>query len=390
MRIRFLIILHLVLLSALWSCKASRHLTSSAPLTMTEEAYVVNYKDIAIEEMKRTGIPASITLAQGMIESDYGRSTLAREANNHFGIKCHSGWTGPTVYHHDDRRNECFRKYSRAEDSFYDHSDFLKSGSRYSFLFNYSNTDYKAWAHGLKKAGYATNPDYANMLIRKIEEKSLFNYDSGNKSTGLAQKRQQPVKEPSAIQDTDKTSIPFSSVNMVGMDNAERKDNTEKTEKTINKVNTSTPPSVSSTANRTDSVIPVIRENPVNERNQVAARVPRVMENNRIRYIVVKDGDTREKLEEEFQLLKWELSNYNDLSVDFTLSAGQILYLQPKKDKAEPGKEFHNTAAGDTMYMISQKYGVKLKSLYKMNRMEENTEPEAGSKIWLRSIKPVN
>ena len=390
MRIRFLIILHLVLLSALWSCKASRHLNSSAPLTLTEEAYVVNYKDIAIEEMKRTGIPASITLAQGMIESDYGRSTLAREANNHFGIKCHSGWTGPTVYHHDDRRNECFRKYSRAEDSYYDHSDFLKSGSRYSFLFNYSNTDYKAWAHGLKKAGYATNPDYANMLIRKIEEKSLYNYDSGNKSTGLAQKRQQPVKEPSAIQDTDKTSIPFSSVNMVGMDNAERKDNTEKTEKTINKVNTSTPPSVSSTANRTDSVIPVIHENPVNERNQVAARVPRVMENNRIRYIVVKDGDTREKLEEEFQLLKWELSNYNDLSVDFTLSAGQILYLQPKKDKAEPGKEFHNTAAGDTMYMISQKYGVKLKSLYKMNRMEENTEPEAGSKIWLRSIKPVN
>jgi LysM repeat protein len=387
MRIRFLIILHIVLLSALWSCKASRHLTTSAPLTLTEEAYVVNYKDIAVEEMKRTGIPASITLAQGMIESDYGRSTLAREANNHFGIKCHSGWTGPTVYHHDDRRNECFRKYSKAEDSFYDHSDFLKSGSRYSFLFNYSNTDYKAWARGLKKAGYATNPDYANMLIRKIEEKSLYNYDTGNKSTGPAQKRQQPVKEPSAIQDTDKASIPFSSVNMVGMDNAERTDKTEKTGKPVNTANAST---ASGTSNRTDSVIPVIRENPVNERNQVAARVPRVMENNHIRYIIVKDGDTREKLEEEFQLLKWELSKYNDLSVDFMLTAGQILYLQPKKEKAEPGKEFHNSAEGDTMYLISQKYGVKLKSLYKLNRMEENTEPEAGSKIWLRSIKPVN
>ncbi len=124
--------------------------------------------------MKRTGIPASITLAQGMIESDYGRSTLAREGNNHFGIKCHNDWTGPTIRHHDDRRNECFRKYKHVEDSYYDHSDFLKTGSRYSFLFDLPSTDYKGWAKGLKKAGYATDPDYANMLIRKIEEEQII------------------------------------------------------------------------------------------------------------------------------------------------------------------------------------------------------------------------
>jgi len=339
MRVRFLFVLPLIFITALYSCKASKHITSTSTNSLTEETYIDNYKNIAVSEMKRTGIPASITLAQGMIESDYGRSTLAREANNHFGIKCHSDWSGPKVYHHDDRRNECFRKYSKPEDSFYDHSEFLKSGSRYSFLFDLSSTDYKAWAKGLKKAGYATNPDYANMLIRTIEEKNLHYYDNGYKFEASSPVKQLPVKQTTVIQDTDKNLTPVS---------------------------------------------------PVNENNMVAARLPRVMENNNLRYIVVRDGDTREKLEEEFQLLRWELSKYNELSSDFKITPGQILYLQPKREKAEAGKEFYNTTEGDTMYTISQMYGIKLKSLYKMNRMQEESEPEPGSTIWLRNIKPVN
>jgi LysM repeat protein len=274
-----------------------------------------------------------------MIESDYGRSSLAREANNHFGIKCHSDWTGQKIYHHDDRRNECFRKYSRAEDSYYDHSEFLRTGSRYRFLFGLTYTDYKGWAHGLKKAGYATNPDYANMLIRTIEEKNLHYYDTDYKSSVAVQTKPLPVKDSSRIQEESKTPVPV---------------------------------------------------NPVNENNQVAARVPRIMENNNLRYIVVRDGDTREKLEEEFQLLHWELPRYNELGSNFKISQGQILYLQPKRDKAEAGKEFHNSAEGDTMYLISQLYGIKLKSLCKMNRMEEDSIPQPGSKIWLRNIKPLN
>ena len=119
------------------------------------------------------------------------------------------------------------------------------------------------------------------------------------------------------------------------------------------------------------------------------ATVPRIMENNRIQYIIVKDGDTKEKIENEFQLLKWELPKYNELENDFSLVPGQILYLQPKRDKAEPGKEYYNAAEGDTMYSISQQFGIKLKKLYEMNRMEEGTEPEAGRKIWFRNIKPV-
>jgi LysM repeat protein len=339
MRIRCLQFLPLILVTILISCKASKHIIPTSSLPANENAYIQTYKDIAVSEMKRTGIPASITLAQGMIESDEGRSSLAREANNHFGIKCHNDWTGGKVYHDDDRKNECFRKYSRPEDSYYDHSDFLKSVPRYNFLFSLAPTDYKGWAHGLKKAGYATNPEYDNMLIRKIEEKNLHYYDTDYKTAPVAQKNQVPVKKTTAIQDTGRIIIPAARVD---------------------------------------------------ENNLVVAHVPRVMENNKLKYIIVRDGDTKEKIEEEFQLLGLELSRYNDLKNDFTISPGQILYLQPKKDKAEAGKEYYTSVEGDTMYLISQRYGIKLKSLYKMNRMQEDSEPAPGSMIWLRNLKPPN
>lgn len=340
MRIRFPLILQLILIIVLYSCKASKHITSSSGLIVSENAYIQTYKDIAVSEMNRTGIPASITLAQGMIESDAGRSTLAREANNHFGIKCHNDWSGPKVYHDDDRRNDCFRKYAKPEDSFYDHSDFLKTGSRYSFLFNLPSTDYKAWAHGLKKAGYATNPDYDNMLIRKIEEENLHYYDTEHKTAQVEQMKQEPVREIPAVRDTGRHTVPVSPVNV-------------------------------------NNVVVVVHAS-------------RVMENNGLRYIIVRDGDEREKIEDEFQLLRWELPRYNDIGKDFTLSPGQILYLQAKKDKAEPGKEFYTTVDGDNMYQISQRYGIKLKSLYRMNRMQEESEPAPGTIIWLRDVKPLN
>jgi LysM repeat protein len=335
---RFLFILQLVLITGLFACRVYKPVVSTSGPGQNSVDYINRYKDLAVQEMKRTGIPASITLAQGMIESDYGHSRLAIEANNHFGIKCHNDWKGPVIKHHDDKRNECFRKYSKPEDSFYDHSDFLKSGSRYSSLFNIDPTDYKEWARGLKKAGYATNSDYANMLIRKIEENNLWYFDRGYKSAGLPPEK--AVSGGTSVKNQDLVS-----------------------EKSVTRID---------------------------ENIEVSARVPRVMENNRIQYIIVKDGDTREKLEKEFQLLKWELPKYNELNYDFSIFPGQILYLQPKRNKAEPGKEYYNTVEGDTMYLISQRYGIKIKSLYEMNRMEERTEPEAGMKIWLRSPKPVN
>ncbi len=339
MQSRLFLILQLALLSCLFSCKAYKPLVSTSTPDQSVQDYINSYKDLAINEMNRTGIPASITLAQGIIESDCGRSRLAREANNHFGIKCHDDWTGPTIRHNDNRRNECFRKYSNPEYSFDDHSDFLKSASRYSFLFNFSSTDYKAWAHGLKKAGYATNPDYANMLIRTIEGNNLGYYDRGYNAGNQQPQKYIVPKESLKIQSADSTikALPTSNGNIA-----------------------------------------------------VLARVPRIMENNRVKYIIVKDGDTREKLENEFQLLKWELPKYNELKSDFLLVPGQILYLQPKRERAEPGKEYYISSDGDTMYLISQRYGIKVKRLYEMNRMEDGKEPEAGKKIWLRSIKPVD
>ena len=145
---------------------------------ITYEQYINKYKDLAIKEMKRTGIPASITMAQALLESGAGNSTLAKKSNNHFGIKCHSDWKGKKVYYDDDRRNECFRKYRTVYDSYIDHSNFLTRKGRYAKLFTLKTTDYKGWAHGLKKAGYATDPRYAHRLIKIIEDYKLYQLDS--------------------------------------------------------------------------------------------------------------------------------------------------------------------------------------------------------------------
>jgi len=140
--------------------------------------YVLQYKDIAMSNMKTYGIPASIILAQGILESGAGRGRLAENANNHFGIKCHADWLGDSVNHDDDSSQECFRKYNRASESFKDHALFLTSRGRYSALFELDKDDYKAWAKGLRKAGYATDPKYPDKLISYIERYDLAQYDA--------------------------------------------------------------------------------------------------------------------------------------------------------------------------------------------------------------------
>ena len=154
------------------------------------QKYIQEYQNIAVNHMYEYGIPASIKLAQGILESSYGTSKLAKESNNHFGIKCHKDWTGSVVFHDDDEKGECFRKYDFVKDSYLDHSLFLKNKERYSNLFNLDKNDYKNWAKGLKKAGYATNPDYANKLIHLIETYNLSYYD--NKDLELTQKEDLP------------------------------------------------------------------------------------------------------------------------------------------------------------------------------------------------------
>jgi LysM repeat protein len=341
------LILLLLILSGHYSCRVARPLATAPSGDVSASSYISKYKDLAISEMKRTGVPASITLAQGMLESDYGRSSLARLGNNHFGIKCHGDWNGQTIRQHDDRRNECFRKYSSSEASFYDHSDFLKSGSRYRFLFDLDPMDYKAWAHGLKKAGYATNPEYATLLIRKIEENNLDDLDRLNTSSISKANENITVKDKVEVREE------------AGSDNL--------------------PVSAGSGSNDRSMI-----QGETITFGEVLARTPRIMENNRVQYIIVKDGETREQIEKEFQLLRWELPRYNDLKDNFVTVPGQILYLEPKREKAESGFESHTVMQGETMHTISQKYGIRLKSLLGMNKIDEGEEPSPGQKVLLK------
>ena len=284
---------------------------------MSREDYISTYASLAMREMSRVGIPASITLAQGCLESDNGNSRLAVVANNHFGIKCHE-WDGKKIYHDDDHRNECFRVYASVYESYLDHSMFLSSKGRYTFLFDLNSDDYKGWARGLKKAGYATARNYASMLIGIIEDNELYRYDrqvlSGNFEEG------------------EMTDLPSGYASASRVSRASRE----------------------------------------------------IMLNNNVEYVRVEPGDTPESLRDELDLYKNELFRYNDLEKDVELEPGQVIYLQPKRRKAASGNEIHVVEKGETLYDISQIYGVKLKSLYRYNQLVEGEEVPAGTRIYLR------
>ncbi|MDA3892833.1 MAG: glucosaminidase domain-containing protein [Salinivirgaceae bacterium] len=301
--------------------------SAAAQQKLSRTEYINQYKGIAIKEMKRTGVPASITMAQGILESENGNSSLAVKANNHFGIKCHNDWTGKTIRHDDDKRNECFRKYKNAELSFKDHSEFLSKHQRYAFLFAYKTTDYKSWARGLKKAGYATHPKYDKLLIRIIEENLLYTLDD---------RKYKPVKH----QDERIEPIP------------ELADNVDDYE-----------------------------INPFGNK---------VKTYNRIDYVIVEDGDTYESIAKEQEVMPWQIIKYNELPSGAELIPDTKIYLQPKRRKAPVGYKYHTISAGENMYIISQKYGVKLKHLYRLNNFDYGREPEIGYTLSLRKKKKKN
>ena len=278
---------------------------------LTRQEYIDTYKDDAIREMQRTGIPASITLAQGILESGDGNSPLAVYGKNHFGIKCHSDWKGKTMRIDDDKKNECFRKYNDVYDSYRDHSDFLTTRGRYSFLFDLKVTDYKGWAKGLKKAGYATHPKYASMLIDLIEQHKLYQYDSYGKVPPRKIKRHRNSK---ALAGT----------------------NVERTIKL----------------------------------------------HNNIKYVRAKEGDTYYSITQDYDMNLWQIYKYNDLNKGDVLNEGDVIYLQPKRNKGK--EDFHVVESGETMREISQQFGVKLKKLYKYNNLIIGTQPNVGDKVYLR------
>lgn len=267
------------------------------------EDYIKKYRELAVDEMKKYHIPASITLAQGLLESGAGQSTLARKSNNHFGIKCGSDWNGKTVRHDDDARGECFRAYKHPKQSYEDHSKFLAGRPRYASLFKLKITDYKGWARGLKKAGYATNPRYADQLIDIIE---LYDLDKYDKKGGLKW----------------------------------------------------------------------MKENPNPHQPYIA---------NELLYIIVRAGDSWKSISKEFDISQKKLRKYNDLYKGYALQVGDIIYLEEKNKRADKEHIIHVLRAGESMHSISQKYGVRLKNLYKLNKMDaEDPSPEVGTILRLR------
>ena len=297
---------------------------------MTRQEYIDKYKDAAIQYMKTHGIPASITLAQGCLESADGNSDLAVKANNHFGIKCHNDWKGPTYYKKgDDPGKSCYRKYRNASESFKDHSDFLRYGQRYAFLFDLEITDYKGWSHGLKKAGYATDPKYAQKLIKIIEDYRLYSFD----------------QELSAKAEENRNILPPSP----------------------------------------NEIMKVMELNPA--RTSLLYKYSRnrtIYQRNGVPYILAGDMDTYESLAEEYNLFTKELLRYNDLKNPVDLVPGTVVYLQRKKAKAQKHMEIHIAVDGDTYYDIAQKYGVRMKKLFKYNDYRDGDILHTGDEIFLR------
>ncbi len=296
---------------------------SQSPMTIQE--YIETYRTIAMQEMRRYGVPASIKLAQGILESGFGNSELALKANNHFGIKCH-GWHGRGYLYDDDALNECFRKYANPVESFLDHTQFLRSRPRYAFLFDLSPTDYSAWAHGLRTAGYATNPNYPAKLIRVIEEYNLAEYDRW------------------AMDMTADLPPSVLSIEGYAMVNSDSLRSYDFTPVTIG-------PRVEST-------------------------------NNRIRYVVARRGDSPESLARELDMRPWQIIRYNELEDGQQILAGQFIYLQPKRRRG--AFDYHDVRTGETMYIISQQYGIRLDQLYRRNAMEQGEQPVPGQRLLLR------
>ncbi len=297
----------------------------SAQKKSPQDIYIEKYSALAVEEMIRTGVPASITLAQGLLESGYGLSELAVKGNNHFGIKCHNTWKGARVFHDDDRKGECFRKYDSPEQSYRDHSDFLRYRDRYRFLFDYRVTDYRSWAYGLSKAGYATDPSYPAKLIRLIEEYALHEYDM------------KPVR-------FEKEELP--------------------------------PP---------PAQIEKVTVYPKMQKKDFHFKVSReVYMRNGVPFVYSEEGDTYESIAASYDLFKKEILRFNDLQTSLPLAPGTVVYIHAKKGKAAKGLDKHVVEAGESMRDIAQRYGVKLNKLYKINGMTDIDVPSEGDMVKLR------
>ena len=300
---------------------------------ITPEEYIQTYKDIAIREMKTHKIPASITLAQGLLESGAGNSLLAREAKNHFGIKCHKGWEGDTYYMDDDEKNECFRKYDDVEQSFRDHSEFLCGRSRYAALFDLDITDYEGWAKGLKAAGYATNPKYAQLLIDRIRLYDLTQYDQIALGL-LAESDVEPI-DPEADEYFELAFSP-----------------------------------------KDKSIFPLADMTPEGRF---------IYENNGVRFVYAKEGETPESMAKTFGIKFKRFCEYNCLKhpEEVVFHSGDVVYLEKLRNKNWKAKKY-TVQEGETLRDVALRFAVKPEKILRKNGLKEGEKLHKGQELWLR------
>ena len=404
----------------------------------TTITYIEQYKDIAIQEMKRTGIPASITLAQAILESSSGESVLAKKSNNHFGIKCKLDWKGETVYHDDDAKQECFRAYPNVNSSFKDHSDFLKNRPNYAPLFQLDPVDDSAWAYGLKKAGYATASDYPKKLLKVIDDYELSQYNfpelleeveafstddtfeviatpvakplpekadtlivvkdtSGvaakpivfafrNETDSLVKADTIKTITPSSeIKDTTTSKVPDSLTTVINIPLSVNKINgiipndtlTVFAPKKINSLEINTAPTVSNIKNSNDS-IPVAVNKPIYNYPKEKFRV------NQVPAVWANAGTSLLSIASAYNVSLFKLLEYNHLKETDLLEADQLIFLAPKKK--EGNKTIHIIKEGETLYAISQSEGIQIKYLLAYNNIQPTAILKTGASLLL--VKP--
>ena len=309
--------------------------SATPSVRQTREEYVERYKAIAIAHMERYGIPASITMAQGILESDSGNSHLSKSSNNHFGIKCKKSWKGDRVYHDDDAKGECFRAYPSVEASYVDHAEFLDQSPRYDSLFAYKSDDYRSWARGLKACGYATAPDYAERLVKIIESMKLYllDKDNGGKIYSAAK---------SAVANTEMWWE-------------------------------------SNIATSDEQINPNAFRVTVNSHKGYG-----VYRTNHTYYVVAKEGDTFEKLSAIFDISPKMLRKFNDVTKDYKLAKGDIVYIERKKTQWLGNMMQHKVVRDENLYSLSQSYGIRQKSLAKLNHLRAGEEFRKGEIIRLK------
>lgn len=344
--------------------------SAAAQARQTKQEYIARYKSLAIDHMERYGIPASITMAQGILESDCGNSSLALRSNNHFGIKCKRDWTGDRVYHDDDEKGECFRKYESVEDSYIDHSEFLDKQPRYDSLFVYEATDYRSWARGLKAAGYATAPDYAERLIRLIEDNRLDLLDMSNGGK-LYDEYMAGMLD---IIPVDEKICPQPSVSAGSATPADP--NTSAATATCSHGGGASDPMTAHDPRRINPDTFRVTINSYGGYNVYMA--------NTAHYVIAKRGDSYRSIGRVFDIAPATLRRFNDADKSVEPAEGDIVYIDRKPSHWKGETSLHVVREGETLLALAQWYGIRLKPLAKMNRTRPTDRLVEGQTVRLK------